>query len=98
MKTYTCDRCNGEGRIRSFNHVLGGICFKCQGSGKVDRKPAAPKMSKANPAILADNERKTAKAQEIYANDRRLRVTSDHAYFYAHARELAQLDGIWATL
>jgi DnaJ-class molecular chaperone len=28
----TCDRCNGVGRIPRYNHVEGGICFKCRGS------------------------------------------------------------------
>ena len=31
-----CPRCNGEGRLSFYNHILGGICFKCGGSGTVD--------------------------------------------------------------
>ncbi len=28
-----CERCNGIGWIRQFDHVEGGICFKCRGNG-----------------------------------------------------------------
>lgn len=29
----TCDRCFGRGYIVEFDHVEGGVCFKCDGSG-----------------------------------------------------------------
>lgn len=35
MKLVTCDRCGGSGWIPHFNHVEGGICFKCEGVGEV---------------------------------------------------------------
>lgn len=36
-----CPRCtNGKGRIHAFSHVLGGVCFKCSGTGYVERKTA----------------------------------------------------------
>lgn len=38
-KLYPCSRCDGEGRVKSFSHVLGGVCFKCGGSGKQKTKP-----------------------------------------------------------
>lgn len=31
----TCPRCKGEGVIKHFSHVLGGLCFKCKGGGEV---------------------------------------------------------------
>ena len=38
-----CPRCmNGKGNIRAFQHVQGGVCFKCGGKGYVERK-SAPK-------------------------------------------------------
>jgi DnaJ-class molecular chaperone len=39
--TYPCTRCNGTGRLSAFSNVLGGVCFKCHGSGKQAAKPAA---------------------------------------------------------
>ena len=41
MTTYTCTRCNGSGEIAAHRNVLGGVCFKCNGTGKQARKPAA---------------------------------------------------------
>lgn len=34
-KNETCNRCNGSGYLRQFNHVEGGVCFKCRGAGTV---------------------------------------------------------------
>ena len=32
-KLGNCTRCGGTGRISYYNHVAGGICFKCGGRG-----------------------------------------------------------------
>ena len=32
-KLGNCNRCGGTGRISYYNHVAGGICFKCGGRG-----------------------------------------------------------------
>ena len=29
-----CRKCGGEGYIRGYEYIEGGICFKCGGSGK----------------------------------------------------------------
>lgn len=29
----TCTRCQGDGIIKGFQHVLGGVCFRCWGTG-----------------------------------------------------------------
>lgn len=42
--TYACTRCAGVGRLACFSNVLGGVCFKCGGSGKQATKPAAPSV------------------------------------------------------
>lgn len=42
--TYKCTRCNGKGYLPIFSHVLGGICFKCKGSGKQASKPGKPSV------------------------------------------------------
>jgi hypothetical protein len=40
MKRATCTRCNGTGNLKGFSHVRGGICFRCEGSGKEPRTAA----------------------------------------------------------
>lgn len=32
FESYECHRCSGAGRIHGFSHVLGGVCFQCNGS------------------------------------------------------------------
>jgi len=39
-KTYPCSRCEGARYIRGFSHVVGGVCFRCGGTGKQKSKPA----------------------------------------------------------
>jgi DnaJ-class molecular chaperone len=29
-----CGKCNGRGRLEMFNHISGGVCFQCEGTGK----------------------------------------------------------------
>ncbi len=38
--TYPCSRCEGKGRLPCFSNVLGGVCFKCSGTGRQESKPA----------------------------------------------------------
>lgn len=30
----SCPKCNGNGRIKEYGHVQGGICFECNGTGR----------------------------------------------------------------
>ena len=30
-KQIGCSRCSGSGRLPQYNHIEGGICFKCRG-------------------------------------------------------------------
>jgi hypothetical protein len=47
--THTCHKCDGSGHIRAFSHILGGVCFTCAGSGRVEvRRPAANRYSPIN--------------------------------------------------
>ena len=40
---YACSRCSGTGRLAQFGNVLGGTCFKCNGSGKQGgKRPPKP--------------------------------------------------------
>jgi hypothetical protein len=38
---YNCPKCEGNGEIRAFANVAGGICFKCCGKGKLAGKAPA---------------------------------------------------------
>lgn len=40
-----CGKCGGTGNIRAYGNILGGVCFRCKGAGKVKyRKPRQPKV------------------------------------------------------
>ncbi len=39
---YKCEKCDGKGEIAAFRGVMGGVCFKCNGTGKQANKPVAP--------------------------------------------------------
>jgi hypothetical protein len=41
MKLIICPRCSGHGKIEKYNHVEGGICFECNGSGKKEAEDNA---------------------------------------------------------
>jgi DnaJ-class molecular chaperone len=32
-----CPKCSGKGKIQSFTHIGGGVCYKCKGYGKVKK-------------------------------------------------------------
>jgi DnaJ-class molecular chaperone len=39
---YNCPKCDGHGQIRAFSNVAGGVCFKCNGNGKLaGKKPVS---------------------------------------------------------
>ncbi len=40
--TFPCQRCNGAGRMSQFANVIGGTCFKCNGTGQQRTKPSKP--------------------------------------------------------
>jgi RecJ-like exonuclease len=41
MEMFTCQKCEGHGKIGAYSHVMAGVCFKCNGTGKVSQKPSA---------------------------------------------------------
>ncbi len=41
-QTYPCTRCEGKGHLPHYANVLGGVCFKCGGTGQQKTRPAAP--------------------------------------------------------
>lgn len=105
--TMICPRCAGNGGFKEYSGIWGGTCFKCEGAGVVPykaptkaRKPSKAQVEKEAARLVraADNKRKTEAAMAMYANDSRLTVGTDHAWYHAHATALAEKDGIWATL
>lgn len=65
---HTCPRCGGAGRISYYNHVEGGICFQCNGTGNYDRQEiertpeyeqvlAERRLAKARRAAVKENEK-----------------------------------------
>jgi RecJ-like exonuclease len=94
---YTCPRCDGKGHLKEYGHIENGRCFKCRGTGKVNRKPSKSKRQR-NPEIEKENLRKQKLAIEMYKDDQRIGVEKDHPCFYMHAIGLAKKDGIWDSL
>jgi len=37
-----CDRCDGDGYIEIWRHIAKGVCFKCGGTGYIDRRSLIP--------------------------------------------------------
>lgn len=110
-KTVTCQRCNGKGNIKAFSHVEGGVCFSCGGAkvkqvrvkseATLKREALKREQKEAyHKAVRAENDRKSQKALEIYKDDPYIIKMSSNpmAYLDVIARELAERDGIWASL
>lgn len=70
-----CGRCNGQGNIPAHANVLGGICFKCAGTGFVKATASAINLVEMRreqearrEAARIEDDRKAVAAVEIYAN------------------------------
>lgn len=59
--TYPCSRCSGSGTIQGFSHVVGGVCFKCHGSGRQKGKP-----STSTPWVVLSRDRATGEPKHAY--------------------------------
>lgn len=68
---YECTRCNGKGRLPIFSGVLGGVCFKCKGTGKQTAKPAKPSVKWA----VLGTDRMTGERARLY----NVKATSEQA-------------------
>jgi len=45
----TCERCNGKGKVAGFEHVYGGLCYACRGTGTIaPRKRTTDKAEGSN--------------------------------------------------
>lgn len=54
--TRECDRCCGMGRLSHFRHVEGGVCFACNGSGRLVGKvrPTVVREGKVEVVLTSD--------------------------------------------
>lgn len=61
-KTGTCGKCDGKGTINAFAHVAKGVCFQCEGTGRLPYRAATADRARLiamlsawlnNPATLA---------------------------------------------
>ena len=42
--THPCPKCSGAGRIEFYAGILGGVCFRCKGRGRLTGKPPKPSI------------------------------------------------------
>lgn len=45
----TCPKCNGSGYIDAYRGIANGVCFTCNGAGKVAYRPTAKKVRPLTP-------------------------------------------------
>ena len=83
--TTNCGKCKGTGRLSEYAHIAEGVCFRCQGSGKVAAPSAAAVARNATreaaeiarrEAHRAAFQAKIDAAMAVYGND--ARVLSAH--------------------
>lgn len=55
--TANCPKCNGNGKIRCYAGIAGGICFRCKGSGRITARSAQAASRAAERTAAADRKR-----------------------------------------
>jgi hypothetical protein len=80
--TVECPKCHGAGRIAAHSNVLGGVCFRCEGTKVItaaaaNKAVAAAKRTAARKAAAAEKVRaamdaRWAVAEAQYGDDYRL--------------------------
>lgn len=69
-----CEKCNGTGYIGYYASIYGGICFDCDGRGKIEHK-----WIEYTPEYIAKQEAKRAKEQEKYLAEKRAKEEKEKA-------------------
>lgn len=78
-----CIKCRGTGQINAYAHVLGGMCFDCNGAGKFTTTVGKEKARNAR-AARADQKRKD-EAHARWEADVRSRKAAGQTYADWHA-------------
>lgn len=50
-KTCECDKCGGTGHIDAFRGIANGVCFRCNGTGKVAYRASKAKVAPLTPYL-----------------------------------------------
>lgn len=61
----TCPRCGGTGHLHGYEYVQGGICFKCEGSGVVEKPRTIKVYTEAHGAKLKAGREARAQQKEV---------------------------------
>lgn len=98
--TAKCPRCNGNGKISYYAGIAGGICFRCQGLGRISVRSAQAASRAAQREAAADRKR----AADLKARDEaalakygdQLRLAMALARF--NHPVAAQAAGVWVDM
>lgn len=61
----TCPRCGGTGHLHGYEYVQGGVCFKCNGSGVVEKPRTIKVYTEAHGAKLKAGREARAQQKEV---------------------------------
>ena len=75
--TETCGRCGGDGRIRHYAHVDGGVCFECGGSPRTTKVTHALRRKREQAYVESMNRRTRADIKRLAARDKFLSELAD---------------------
>jgi hypothetical protein len=67
-QTFTCDRCDGSGKVRWARHYAGGDCFACGTSGRVTVKASVPNRAELLQQVkgLIDNRKAAQHTNDMH--------------------------------
>lgn len=77
MTKVKCNNCNGTGRLAHFAHLDNGICYACEGTGKV--KPGTTNASRPIDEIFTRVERMRDMVNDGLYTDAEVDANSDWA-------------------
>ena len=99
-----CTKCMGKGRITAYSHIIGGICFACNGKGYFTRKVKSQATIKRSLAKKAQKKAYHSFRSELYNQEierckplvkQFVEVSEDHNFYETHVMEWAIVKGIW---